>query len=285
MSGPDGQDHRPVANEPPGPVASDPMEISPGLELAHPRAANGPAPAGGTTPPVVGQPAEDEVTPGADLARAAPAPAADHRLDPRPAGHHRGVRRPQLAGPLQGPGPDRRREPGPRPGRLPRLLQRVPPARPALGDPAARDRLPDRHQGLDRDHLPLVAGQLRRAGQARRRLPRLPAQDQQHRLAEPDLRDRLHRALPRRDRDRAAGHGGRATGASGTACRPRSRSCSPSARSSSASSRSACSRCATSDDGSSSRCRCRTPSSSCTTGSRKGSSGPSGCGTCRCWPS
>jgi hypothetical protein len=39
------------------------MEISPGLELAQPRAANGPAPASGTIPPVVGQPAEDEVTP------------------------------------------------------------------------------------------------------------------------------------------------------------------------------------------------------------------------------
>ena len=35
---------------------------------------------------------------------------------------------------------------------------------------------------LDRDHLPVVARQLRRAGQARRRLPRLPAQDQQRRL-------------------------------------------------------------------------------------------------------
>jgi glycosyltransferase 2 family protein len=63
MSGPDGQDHRPVANEPPGPVASEPMEISPGLELAQPRPANGPAPASGATPPVVGRPAEDEVTP------------------------------------------------------------------------------------------------------------------------------------------------------------------------------------------------------------------------------
>ncbi len=63
MSGPGEQDHRPVANEPPGPVASEPMEISPGLELAQPRPANGPAPAGGTTPPVAGQPVEDEVTP------------------------------------------------------------------------------------------------------------------------------------------------------------------------------------------------------------------------------
>ncbi len=40
-----------MANEPPGPVASEPMEISPGLELAQPRPATGPAPA------------EDDVTP------------------------------------------------------------------------------------------------------------------------------------------------------------------------------------------------------------------------------
>jgi glycosyltransferase 2 family protein len=40
-----------VANEPPGPVASEPMEISPGLDLAQPRPATGPAPA------------EDDVTP------------------------------------------------------------------------------------------------------------------------------------------------------------------------------------------------------------------------------
>jgi hypothetical protein len=39
------------------------MEISPGLELAQPRAANGSVPAGGTTPPVAGAPGEDEVTP------------------------------------------------------------------------------------------------------------------------------------------------------------------------------------------------------------------------------
>lgn len=52
-----------MANEPPGPVASEPMEISPGLELAQPRAANGSVPASSTTPPVAGAPGEDEVTP------------------------------------------------------------------------------------------------------------------------------------------------------------------------------------------------------------------------------
>jgi glycosyltransferase 2 family protein len=52
-----------VANEPPGPVASEAMEISPGLDLAQPRAANGPAPSGGTTSPASGTPADEEVTP------------------------------------------------------------------------------------------------------------------------------------------------------------------------------------------------------------------------------
>lgn len=61
MSGVDGQDHRPVANAPPEPVASDPMEISPSLGL--PRRPNDPAPAGASQPPGAGGPVEDEVTP------------------------------------------------------------------------------------------------------------------------------------------------------------------------------------------------------------------------------
>ena len=64
-------------------------------------------------------------------------------------------------------------------------------------------------EGLDRDHLPVLAGQLRRAGQARRRLSRLPAQDQQHGVAEPDVRHGLHRARARPLRDRAARDRGR----------------------------------------------------------------------------
>ena len=45
-----------------------------------------------------------------------------------------------------------------------------------------RHRLPDRGQRRDRDHLHLVAGQLPRARQARRLLPRVPAEDQQRRV-------------------------------------------------------------------------------------------------------
>ena len=87
---------------------------------------------------------------------------------------------------------------------VPRLLPRLPAARPALGDPDPGDRLPAQGPRLDRDHPHLVAGQLPRAGQARRRLPGVPAQDQQPGLPEPDVRDRLHRADPRPVRDRRA---------------------------------------------------------------------------------
>ena len=41
------------------------------------------------------------------------------------------------------------------------------------------DRVPDRRQGLDRDPVPVLAGQLPRARQAGRRVPRLPAAHQQ----------------------------------------------------------------------------------------------------------
>ena len=135
--------------------------------------------------------------------------------------------------------------------------------------------------GLDRDHLPVVARQLRRAGQARRRLPGLSPQDQQHGVAVADVRDRLHRARPRPVRDRAS-------------------SVSPPGYWSFRSGlppaiqlvfgigvvvvvgawRSGCSRCATSGARSSSRCRCRTRSSSCTTGSRRASSARSSRATC-----
>ena len=59
-------------------------------------------------------------------------------------------------------------------------------------------------EGLDRDHLHQLAGQLRRAGQAGRRLSRVPAAHQHARLAQPDLRHRVHRARLRPLRDRAA---------------------------------------------------------------------------------
>ncbi len=51
-----------MANAPGEPVASAPMEISPGLQVAHPRGANDPAPMGAAAPPA-GDPLEDEVTP------------------------------------------------------------------------------------------------------------------------------------------------------------------------------------------------------------------------------
>ena len=51
-----------MANAPGEPVASTPMEISPGMELAHPRATNDPASKGAADPPV-GGPVEEEVTP------------------------------------------------------------------------------------------------------------------------------------------------------------------------------------------------------------------------------
>ena len=62
--------------------------------------------------------------------------------------------------------------------------------------------LPDPGQGLDRDPVPLVAGQLPHPGEARRRVPGVPAADQQRRLAEPDVRHRVHRADPRHLHDR-----------------------------------------------------------------------------------
>ena len=121
-----------------------------------------------------------------------------------------------------------------------------------------------------------MARQLPRAGQARRHLPRLPAQDQQPGLAEPDVRDRVHRAHPRPVRDRGPRPRRRASGASGRACRPRSRSSSRSAScvvvllaigaADDAQLRPADHRRA---------CRSRTGSSSSTTGSRRASSRPS----------
>ena len=90
-----------------------------------------------------------------------------------------------------------------------RLLPRLPAARLPLEAAPARDRLRHRPAQLDRDPVHLVVRQLRRAGQARRRLPRLPAQDEQRGVAQPDLRDGLHRAHPRHLRDRHPRPGGR----------------------------------------------------------------------------
>ena len=84
----------------------------------------------------------------------------------------------------------------------------------------------------DRDHLPVVARELPRAGEARRRLPGLPAEDQQHGLAVANVRDRLHRADPRPLRDRRRSDLRPASCRSEAGCRPTCRSSSRSASSS-----------------------------------------------------
>ena len=80
------------------------------------------------------------------------------------------------------PRADRRREQAAAARRVPRVLPGLPAARPALGDPAPRDGVPHRGQGLDRDPVPVVAGQLPHPRQAGRRVPRVPAADQQRRV-------------------------------------------------------------------------------------------------------
>ena len=133
-------------------------------------------------------PADDRRRPGdaadaaARVARRPAAPAADHRLDPRsrwpPGLLRRAQRRLRQAREQR-----RQREQAAPAGRVPRVLPGLPPARPALGDPAQGRRVPRRGQGLDRDPVPVVDGQLPRPGQARRRVPRVPAQDQRRRVA------------------------------------------------------------------------------------------------------
>ena len=161
----------------------------------------------------------------ADVARATAPPAADDHLDRRPARHHRASSSASTASSSQ---------------RVPELILAANPALVLAAFLVFYAGFPLRGlrwaillrgtgmrvagQGLDRDHLPVVAGQLRRAGQARRRLPRLPAQDQQHGLAVADVRDGLHRAHPRPVRDRPARARGRLLVASATGCRRRSRS-------------------------------------------------------------
>ena len=136
-------------------------------------------------------------------------------------------------------------------GRVPRVLPRLPAARPALGDPAAGAGDQHRRQGLDRDPVPVVARQLPRPGQAGRRVPGVPAQDQRRRVVG------RGRSAPcsssaswtcSRSRSWASRP---ASGASGRASRPRSSSWRSSASGSSSRSPSCCSRSATSAGGSS----------------------------------
>ena len=172
------------------------------------------------------------------------------------------------------PGADRRRRPGPRAGRVHRVLPGLPAARPALGDAAPRDGVPHRGQGLDRDPVPVLAGQLPHPRQAGRRVPRLPAADQQRRVPQPHVRDGVHRADPGHLHDRAAGHRGRvlelphrpAPGDPG-GLRDRDRDRRPPRAW-------RCSRCATSAGGSSWRCPSRSGSWSSTTGSSRACSAP-----------
>ena len=156
-------------------------------------------------------------------------PANDH-LDRRPDLHHRPgpVAAPELP-PRRAAGAHRQRKPVAAAARVRHLLRRLPAARLALGDPAAWRGHRDQRSRLDRDHLHQLAGQLPGAGQARRRLSRLPAQGQQRHLDQQDVRHDLHRARLRPLRDRAAGtrcgllelpHGHVARGPAGLRDRP-----------------------------------------------------------------
>ena len=117
--------------------------------------------------------------PGPALARPKAPPAADDPVDRDPA-------RPAPAGVPAVPqdrlrARGRQRRPGEQAaaaGRVPRVLRRVPAARPALAADPARHQGQHRPAGLDRDRRAVVAGELPRARQAGRHLPRLPAQDQ-----------------------------------------------------------------------------------------------------------
>ena len=151
---------------------------------------------------------------------------------------------------------DPQRQPLVAAGGLGHLLPRLPAPRLALGAAHPGRGLPAQGQGLDRDHLHQLAGQLRGAGQAGRRLPGLPAAHQHRRGAQQDLRHHLHRARLRPHRDRGPGPGGRLLELPRRACRRRSGSSSPSASSWSPCSSSACSWSATSGAGSWSGCRC-----------------------------
>ena len=133
------------------------------------------------------------------------------------------------------------------------LLRRLPHPGLALGDPHPGHGLPAQGQGLDRDGAHQLAGQLRRAGQAGRRLPRLPAAHQHRGRAQQDLRHRLHRARLRPHRDRGPGPRGGLLELPRRGCPRRSGSSSPSASWWSSCSSSACSWCATSGAGSSIR--------------------------------
>ena len=79
-------------------------------------------------------------------------------------------------------------------GRIFRLLPHLPPAQPALEHHPAKGRDGRPVSGRHRDPLPLLVRQLRRAGQARRPVPRLPAAWQLRRVDLPDRRHDLHRA-------------------------------------------------------------------------------------------
>ena len=146
--------------------------------------------AGSTRAPRAGRRRRRRRRPGDDggqISLGAPAaPAADDHLARHPAG----PAGPDLPGRaqrrLRGAREQRRQREQAAPARrVPRVLRRLPDPRPALGAPAEGRRHARRDQGRDRDPVPVVDRELPGPGQARRPVPRVPAQDQRRRVAAP----------------------------------------------------------------------------------------------------
>ena len=171
MTGTDGQDHRPVADDgPSGRVGRHGGHTRPRRRRPAPRAR------------IAHRGLEDEPT------EVAPMSLGQRLRQPRtilsivvPLGDHRLLPVPQSRPPGRGAGAHPPGKPGAGPAGVRGVLPRLPVARLSLEAAAARDRLRHQPAQLGRDHVHLVVRQLRRAGQARRRLSRLPAQDEQRR--------------------------------------------------------------------------------------------------------
>ena len=112
----------------------------------------------------------------------------------------------------------------------PIFYARLPAARPALGDPDPGDRLPARRSAT-RPRSSSSRGWSTASCRPSSATSTGPTccKHQRRGLAEPDLRDGLHRADPRPVRDRRPGPGRRLRRASAAGCRPTSRSSSRSA--------------------------------------------------------
>ena len=218
-------------------------------------------------------------------ALAAAAQPAGHRLH-RPAhrgpaaGAHGAARLP----PRPAAQPHPQRQPVVAAGGGGHLLRRLPVARLPLGAAHPRHRLPAQDARRDRDHLHQLAGQLRGAGQAGRRLPRLPAARDRPGGAQHELRHHLHRAHLRPLRHRPAGAHGRLLELPQQHARDRAHHLRHRAASWSRCWRWDCSWCETSAAASSSGYRCRSASWPCTTCSSRASS-RSSAASCRSSPS